>query len=109
MTNPNKAKGDGFERDVRDYLNERGLTCERIPAGARNDRGDLWIPDGPVVQVKNRGRLELATWVDETMHQMRNAGRGEGWLVIKRRGANVARSYMVTELGIGWPHLVEDR
>ena len=40
MANPQKRKGSAFERLVADYLAER-VACERIPAGATLDRGDL--------------------------------------------------------------------
>lgn len=106
MTNPNKRRGDSHERAVRDYLQARGVTCERIPAGATNDHGDLWLPmPGPVVQCKNHARMDLAGWMDETLEQMHNAGRAMAWVAVKRRGKGVERSYLVTELGLGW-HLL---
>lgn len=107
MTNPNKRRGDSHERNVRDYLLERGVTCERIPAGATQDRGDLWIPGGPVIQCKNHQRMDLAGWMDETLEQMHNAGRAMGWVLHKRRGKGVERTYMTTELGLGWNLLGE--
>lgn len=107
MANPNKARGDAFERAVRDYLLERGVTCERIPAGATQDHGDLWLPGGPVIQCKNHARIDLAGWIDETRHQMENAGRSMAWVAVKRRGKGVERSYLITELGLGW-HLLGD-
>jgi len=105
MTHPNRAKGNQFERDCRDYLLSKGVFCERIPAGATNDLGDLWLPDGPVVQCKNHARLDLAGWMDETLEQMHNAGRAMAWVAVKRRGKGVERAYLVTELGLGW-HLL---
>lgn len=108
MTNANKAKGDQYERDVRDYLKGRGLTCERIPAGATADLGDLWLPPpGPVVQVKNHGRIDLATFTDGMLAQLERSGRGLGFVVMKRRGRGVEHSYLLTTLGLGWPMLNE--
>lgn len=109
MTHPNKVKGDAFERAVRDYLRSRGVTVERIPAGATDDLGDLWIPPpAPVVQVKNHQRLDLAGWVDEVTEQTERAGRGYGVVVAKRRGRAVGDAYLVTSLAMGWPALIDE-
>jgi Holliday junction resolvase len=103
LTNPNKAKGDQFERDVRDYLLDRGIATERIPAGARKDRSDLWLPPpGAVIQCKNRKTIELAGWVDEMEKQRANTGRPLGFVAIKRRGKAVDGAYLVTTLELGW-------
>lgn len=101
MTHPNKRKGDAYERAVRDYIRDQtGLTCERIPAGATDDLGDLWVPPpGPLLQCKDVGRIDLAGFTDEMRTQTANSGRALGFVVIKRRSRNVADSYLVTTLG----------
>lgn len=106
MANASKRKGDQFERDVRDYLQAQGVTVERIPAGAVDDLGDLWLPPpGPVVQCKNHARIDLALFVDEMLAQRERSGRGIGFVALKRRGKGTEHAYLVTTLGLGWPLL----
>lgn len=84
MTNSGKRKGSAFERLIADYLGEV-VPCERIPAGATLDRGDLWTPPASI-QCKNRQQLSLGAWLNETLEQQANAGKDWSWLVVKRRG-----------------------
>jgi hypothetical protein len=84
MTNPQKAKGSAFERLVRDYLDQR-IPCERIPAGATLDRGDLWTPTC-AVQCKAHRTLSLGAWLKATIEQQANAQKPLHALVIKRKG-----------------------
>lgn len=85
MTNPAKAKGSAFERQICDYIADAGIPAERLPAGATLDRGDLWTPHA-AVQAKNRRELRIASWLDETLVQQQNAAKDWHWLVVKRRG-----------------------
>jgi hypothetical protein len=99
VTNPSKRKGDAFERLVAGYLAE-AVPCERIPAGATGglDRGDLWTPTA-ALQCKNVARLSLGAWWDATVEQQSVAGKGWGWLVVKRRGvADPARQFAVCDV-----------
>jgi hypothetical protein len=82
MANPQKAKGSAFERLVRDYLAD-AMPCERIPAGATIDRGDLWTPTC-AVQCKNHRALRLSEWLAETCHQQIAANKPLHALVVKR-------------------------
>ena len=84
MSNPAKAKGSKFEREICDYLAEV-MPAERIPAGATIDRGDLWTPHA-AWQCKNRQQLSLGAWLDETVEQQINAKRFLHWLIVKRKG-----------------------
>ena len=84
MANPQKAKGSAFERLVRDYLNEV-VPCERIPAGATLDRGDLWTPHA-AIQCKDHRTLSLGAWLDDTHEQQTNAAKRFAWRVVKRKG-----------------------
>ena len=84
MSNAAKAKGSAFERLVCNYIGEL-MPCERIPAGAELDRGDLWTPHA-AIQTKNRKELRIASWLDETVAQQHNAAKQYHWLVVKRRG-----------------------
>lgn len=82
--NPQKAKGSAFERLIATYLSE-AVACERIPAGATLDRGDLWTPQA-AIQCKNHRSLSLGAWLDQTHLQQRNADKPYGFLVVKRKG-----------------------
>jgi hypothetical protein len=84
MANPQKAKGSAFERLVRDYLAE-AFPCERIPAGATLDRGDLWTPHA-AIQCKNHRTLSLGSWLAQAVQQQQNAGKRFGVLVVKAKG-----------------------
>ena len=101
MSNPQKAKGAAAERQTCTYLNGRGVDAERVPAGATDDRGDLWIPDRrwPAIQIKNHARLDLSGWVNQVAVQAVNAKRDAGIVVHKRRGkANPADWYVTCTL-----------
>ncbi|MBU6330288.1 MAG: hypothetical protein KGR18_10105 [Acidobacteria bacterium] len=101
MTNPQKAKGAAFERLIADYLLSRSIPCERIPAGATLDRGDLWIPiiEYPTIDCKNHRSPQLSAWVDRAGEQAHNAGRHAGVVVHKRHGvADPARQFVTTDL-----------
>jgi hypothetical protein len=85
MSNPAKRKGSSFELLIRNYISEL-VPCERIPAGAELDRGDLWTPSA-AIQCKNRAQLSLGAWLDDTVAQQANARKPYHWLVVKRRGS----------------------
>jgi hypothetical protein len=84
MANPQKRKGSAFERLICDYLAER-MPCERIPAGATLDRGDLWT-EAAAIQCKNCRNLSLGAWLRDAMEQQVNAGKRWHALVVKRKG-----------------------
>jgi hypothetical protein len=84
MANPQKRKGSAFERLIADYLAER-MPCERIPAGATLDRGDLWTA-AAAIQCKNCRTLSLGAWLRDAMEQQVNAGKRLHALVVKRKG-----------------------
>lgn len=99
MSNPAKAKGSSAELAVKRYLISEGTQCERIPAGAKNDIADLWVPNliWPTIDVKDHATLKLAEWVDRTAEQAHNAGRHAGIVWAKRRGkTNPADWYVIT-------------
>jgi hypothetical protein len=97
MANPQKAKGSAFERLVCDYLAQH-LPCERIPAGATLDRGDLWTPHA-AIQCKNHRTLSLGAWIAQTLEQQQNAGKRLHALVVKRKGTtDPAEQFVVMTL-----------
>ena len=97
MANPQKVKGAAFERLIADYLAEQ-LPCERIPAGATLDRGDLWT-EAAAIQCKNHRTLSLGAWLRDTIAQQCNAGKRFHALVVKRKGAtDPAQQFVVMSL-----------
>jgi hypothetical protein len=93
MANPQKRKGSAFERLIADYLAER-IPCERIPAGATLDRGDLWTPSC-AIQAKCCRTLSLGAWLRDAMEQQVNAGKRLHALVVKRKGTTAAADQFV--------------
>mgnify|MGYP003346958667 FL=1 len=97
MANPQKRKGSSFERLVADYLAER-IACERIPAGATLDRGDLWT-DRAAIQCKNQRTLSLGAWLRDAIAQQVNAGKRLHALVVKAKGTtDPAEQFVVMSL-----------
>jgi len=101
LPNREKAKGDRFELDLRDYLRAHGFPwTERTRAGYARDHGDLHLV-GPAViaQAKNHARLALPEWLDQLADQTDAAGAAHGFLAVKRRGvADPGQSYAVLEV-----------
>lgn len=99
MSNPQKAKGSAFERLIADYFIGHGVPCERIPAGATADRGDLWVPiiEFPTIDTKNHRTPQLGQWVDRAAEQAHNAGRHAGVVLHKRHGIiDPSRQFVTT-------------
>ena len=88
MTNPQKRKGSEAERAVVEYLAKLGVIAQRIPAGATDDRGDLFVPiiEWPSIDVKNYSSYsgQLSHWIDRANDQAANAGRRFGVVWFKR-------------------------
>lgn len=99
MTNPSKAKGSQFERDVVKFFNDNGfpLVERRYGAGAQNDCGDL---NGlqMVVECKALKAITLASIMDETEVEIGNSKFDTGMAVIKRRGKGTGEAYAVMTL-----------
>ena len=88
MTNPQKRKGSDAERAVVEYLATLGVSAQRIPAGATDDRGDLFVPliEWPSIDVKNYTSYagQLSHWIDRANDQAHHAGRRFGVVWFKR-------------------------
>ena len=93
MANAQKRKGSAFERLIADYLAER-MPCERIPAGATLDRGDLWT-EAAAIQCKNCRTLSLGAWLRDAIEQQANAGKRLHALVVKRKGSQAPADQFV--------------
>ena len=102
MTDPNKAKGDAWERAVRDHARTHGFPwTERTRAGYARDHGDLHLVPGPAViaQAKNHARLCLPEWLRQLDEQVVDSGAEHGFLVLKRRGVgDPGKAFVVVEL-----------
>jgi hypothetical protein len=104
MTDPKKAKGDKFERDLRDHFLARGWDADRTRAGYARDHGDIHLavtPTGPrvIVQAKNHRRITLPEWLRQMAEQKHDAGAEHAVLVVKRSGiGDPGKSYAVMEL-----------
>ena len=96
MTNPAKARGSQWERDVVKYLNENGfpLVERRYGAGAQADKGDV---NGiqMVLECKNLKAITLSTIMDELEAEVANSHFDTGFAPVKRRGKGVAEGYAV--------------
>ena len=88
MTSPQKRTGSDAERAVVEYLATLGVRAQRIPAGATDDRGDLFVPiiEWPSIDVKNYSSYagQLSHWIDRANDQAGNAGRRFGVVWFKR-------------------------
>lgn len=104
MSHPSKAKGDAFERAVRDHLIAAGFDAQRTRAGYARDHGDVHVATGPagpavVLQAKAVREWRTAEWLAELNAQQAEAGAEHGAVVVKRRGvADPGQSYAVLTL-----------
>ena len=104
MTNPQKAKGSAYERDVVAYLQANGFpNAQRLyGAGRQDDRGDITI-GGPsaglfVLEAKNHKTHDFSGWLQEAEVERQNAGAEFGFVVAKRRGKGASESYALMTL-----------
>ena len=82
-----RRKGTAWETAVVKYLQENGAPhAERRALAGGKDRGDIAGIPGVVIECKNEKIISLATYVDETEAERRNAGARIGLAWIKRRG-----------------------
>jgi hypothetical protein len=103
VVNPQKARGDRFEMDIRDHLDAAGFHVERTRAGYERDHGDLHIltdrTPAVVIQAKNHRAHQLGEWLTQTAAQRLEANAPHGVLVVKRRGVGApGRQYAILEL-----------
>jgi Holliday junction resolvase len=90
MSSPEKQKGDRAERAIVEWLHSLGFTkAHRIRAGSPEDIGDieLGVP-GVVLEVKDRGKLDLPAWIRKLGLQKANKDATLGVIVVKKRGSS---------------------
>ncbi|MFC9514609.1 hypothetical protein ACFTSD_02655 [Nocardiaceae bacterium NPDC056970] len=91
MTNRNKAKGDRYERDVRDFLRGHGFPgCERTRAGYERDAGDLHLDPvvgvgpGVIAQCKDHKTPNWSEFLEGLAEQIGESRAEVGFLSVKR-------------------------
>ncbi|AKJ72335.1 RusA-like Holliday junction resolvase [Gordonia phage GMA4] len=87
MANPNKAKGDKYERDVLAICRAAGYPwAERTRPGRREDEGDIHLAPGVILQTKDVATVAWREWLSQLADQVRCARATHGALIVKRRG-----------------------
>jgi hypothetical protein len=107
MSNPNKAKGSAWERVLTEYLRERGLHANRMPAGAALDRGDISLKDW-TVEAKNLKTISLPSILAEAILEQKNAGTKYHIATIKKRGVASAPSAFAAMSIEQWVDIVKE-
>ncbi len=99
MTNPSKAKGSLFEREVVEFLNANGLPLaeRRVTRGAK-DAGDVSGVPGWVFELKATKVLNFAGALAEAHVEAANAKAPWYAAIVKRRRQGVAAAYVVMPL-----------
>lgn len=100
--NPQKNKGDGFERVIVGAIEAVGISAWRTRAGWTDDRGDIAGIDGVVVECKNHSKTDLGGWIKELAREVANAGARRGVVVHKRKGVSDPHEQYVTMTVRDW-------
>lgn len=90
MSSPEKQKGDRAERAVVEWLHALGYTsAHRIRAGSPDDIGDIELGDlgKIVIEVKDRGKVDLPAWIRKLRIQKENKKAHLGIIIVKKRGS----------------------
>lgn len=91
MSSPEKQKGDRAERAVVEWLHSLGYEkAHRIRAGSPDDIGDIELGElgEIVIEVKDRGKVDLPAWLRKLTIQKSNKGAALGVIVVKKRGSS---------------------
>jgi hypothetical protein len=96
--NKSKMKGTRFESELCQYLNARGLPCERRALTGTQDKGDIAGIPAWVIEAKNQNSSNWAEWMDETERERRNDHADFGLLIVRRRLKVIERAYAVLPL-----------
>lgn len=100
MTNPNRRKGDAFERALVAYFREHGFPyAERAyGAGRPDDVGDLDGVGALCVSAKDCGTARLPEWLAEVEDQRERGRKRLGVVIWKRRRRPIGETYVVMTL-----------
>lgn len=88
MSSPEKQKGDRAERAVLEFLRRHGFDAHRIRAGSPDDIGDLELDPDLVLEVKDRGKIDLPAWLRNLAVQKANKDAAFGVVIVKKRGSS---------------------
>lgn len=110
MSNPSKAKGSKFEREVVEYLRQAGFPyAERRALRGTLDAGDIAGVVGWTLEAKNQKAMNLGEWCKEAAQEAVNAG-GRRWAVIhKRRQHNASEAFVTLPLRLFAELLTEEK
>ena len=97
MANTNKAKGSKWERDIVNYLRERGYVQaeRRHGAGAKLDKGDVVGIPNVTIEAKDHARFAISDWLLQAEEERKNAGNKYGIVIAKRRGKGAPAGYVI--------------
>ena len=103
--------GKRYEKEILDYLREKGLDVERLRLSGSQDEGDLAVRQRGfwVIEAKRTRGLDLAGWVKEAQVERDNFALHRGimqghvlyprcMVVHKAKGKGVGQSYVTTTL-----------
>lgn len=100
LVNPQKNKGDAYERSIIDYLRQCGFRVDRTRAGWSDDRGDIHGIEGVTLECKNHIRMALSGWIAELLTECENNQTTIGAVIHKKKGVtNPADQYATLPLG----------
>ena len=99
MSNPNKRKGDAFERAVVEFLRSHGHPhVERAyGAGRHDDAGDLDGWPRWIIDCKDHASHDLPGWLDSISSKKRQPD-DFGAAIVKRRRKGPESAYVVLTL-----------
>ena len=107
MSNPQKAKGSGAERDTVKWLKDNGYQyADRRLAGATLDKGDISGIPGVTIEVKNHDKMALSGWIKELETEMANDGAWTGVVLHKKRGKSNPGEWYASMPGQVWLDLL---
>jgi Holliday junction resolvase len=110
-----KARGSGYEVDIRDWFRARGYDAERLARAGAKDEGDVavradFLGSIGVIECKAPGAgnsINLAGWQKESQVEALHYAEARGLkkedilpaVLIKARGKSIDDSYLVFRLG----------
>ena len=110
-----KARGLGYEVDIRDWFRARGYDAERLARAGAKDEGDVavradFLGSIGVIECKAPGAgnsINLAGWQKESQVEALHYAEARGLkkedilpaVLIKARGKSIDDSYLVFRLG----------
>lgn len=104
-----RAKGTRAETAVVDFLRAHGWPhAERRATRGHRDGGDIAGIPGVCIEIKDQGKMELGTWVNEAKIEALQADADLGMVWHKRRGMADAGGWYVTMDGATFARLLKE-